>query len=104
MNKIKSAATEVTAQKTQTPIVAKLTLRENGCNHNNIINRICIFIKFNNVIMLKKSIPIPINKDSTPVIHVYLVSLAEVLYHTSKENAIEKQKTLEKNRELLYMR
>ena len=50
--------------------------------------------------MLKKSITIPINKNSTPVFHVYLVSLAKTLYHTSKENAIEKQKTLEKNREL----
>ena len=39
----KSAATEVTAQKTQTPIVAKLIM-QNGINQTH--NGICVFIKF----------------------------------------------------------
>jgi len=42
--KNKSAATEVTAQKTQTPIVAKLyQYKEHFCIHT---DGICIFIKF----------------------------------------------------------
>ena len=44
--KIKSAATEVTAQKTQTPIVAKLTQCEMGVNAYTKQSGICIFIKF----------------------------------------------------------
>ena len=42
--KIKSAPTEVDAQKTQTPIVAKLTDIARALP---IHSRICIFIKFN---------------------------------------------------------
>ena len=42
---IKSAATEAVAQKTQTPIVAKLTECEMECTHLHI-GGICIFIKF----------------------------------------------------------
>ena len=57
----KSAATEATALKTQTPIVAKLTLREKGCNRN-YINGTCIFNKFSNVIVAEKSIIIPIKR------------------------------------------
>ena len=43
--KIKSATTEAVAQKTQTPIVAKLTVCEIGALHIHIVG-ICIFIKF----------------------------------------------------------
>ena len=41
--KIKSAATEVTAQKTQTPIVAKLIKIKHRYAY---IDGICVFIKF----------------------------------------------------------
>ena len=39
--------------------------------------------------MDKKSIPIPINKDSTPIIHVYLVSLAYLLYNEIRIMSID---------------
>jgi len=42
--KIKSATTEAAAQKTQTPIVAKLTVCETGASHIHIVG-ICIFIQ-----------------------------------------------------------
>ncbi len=46
--KNKNAATEVAAQKTQTPIVAKLIIMQNGINQT-CHNGICIFIKFKQV-------------------------------------------------------
>ena len=49
--------------------------------------------------MLKKSIPIPINKDSTPVFHVYLVSLAIIIIPHFKRKDNRKTKNSQKNRE-----
>ena len=49
--------------------------------------------------MLKKSIAIPINKDSTPVFHVYLVSLAISIITQLEKKSNRKTKKLSKIRE-----
>ncbi len=54
--------------KTQTPIVAKLTLCE-WVYHNNI-SGICIFNKFNTVIVAKKRVNYPLEKKIHPYFHL----------------------------------
>ena len=91
MNEIKKCGYRSNRTKTQTPIVAKLTYVKVGVytlyHHKWNLH----FVKFiDDKSMRKKSITIPINKDSTPVFHVYLVSLASLLYRYLKRKSIEK--------------
>ncbi|MBQ3227755.1 MAG: hypothetical protein IJB43_04125, partial [Clostridia bacterium] len=66
--KTKSAPTEADAQKTQTPIVAKLTLREKAFRHN-YINEICVFIKF----ICNRNKKYGYSKMNKPLTHIKLV-------------------------------
>ena len=65
---IKSAATEATAQKTQTPIVAKPIQYKGITAHQ--YRRICVFIKFT---ALAKGRNIPIEKHKNALLYIKLV-------------------------------
>jgi hypothetical protein len=62
--KTKSATTAVAAQKTQTPIVAKLTQCEMGARTHTNNDGICVFIKF--TLFLYAEISVLSLKENTP--------------------------------------
>ena len=68
--KIKSAATEVTAQKTQTPIVAKLTQCEMGAKAHTNKDGICIFIKFTLLVYAETGAFIRKKEKMHPISHL----------------------------------
>ncbi len=68
----KSAPTEADAQKTQTPIVAKLTDVKEGDIFTFIIVGICIFIKFTIIKFAKQSVIFP-ERDIHPISPIQLV-------------------------------
>ena len=87
--KIKSAATEVTAQKTQTPIVAKLTNVKWVQTHNiHTLPDLHFYQIQNNICITTIKRNYPYKKKNTPNFTQYSVSLALLVYHTSFKNAI----------------
>ena len=78
--KIKSAATEVTAQKTQTPIVAKLTECEMGRKTHNIQSPEFAFLSNSKQLYAAQTKRIyPYKKKNTPNFTQYSVSLAKLV-------------------------
>ena len=74
--KTKSATTEAVAQKTQTPIVAKLTECEMGAHAHNLQSPEFAFLSNSNNYRLRKNSAIIPKKEKYTRFHTYSVSLA----------------------------
>ena len=84
--KIKSAATEVTAQKTQTPIVAKLTDVKMSVPHTFIPWEFAFLSNSSRKSVCRNKRIIPKRKYTH--FHIYSVSLAHLSYHSCQIFAI----------------
>ena len=77
--KIKSAPTEVSAPKTQTPIVAK-QIEIIWEYYSHTIRGICDFTKFKGL-RAEKGYILPIKRQKYPHISNYSICLAHIVYH-----------------------